>query len=239
LHNLVSPLLNVDELVTGYGKKQVLNGITLEVASGEIIALLGHNGSGKSTLLKAIFGLVPIWSGRIFLDGQLLDFPKPRTLRHKGIIYVPQGSRVFKDLTILENLEMGRVAISRNKSLKEAIDQVLNLFPDLKPRLHHKAANLSGGQKQILALAAAMLFSPRLLLLDEPSLGLAPPIFALTLERIQAINRESGVSILIIEQKVREVLKIAKRVYALKNGKVFYSGVKEVFDEAKLHEIYF
>jgi branched-chain amino acid transport system ATP-binding protein len=238
LPNPTSPLLYVDNLITGYGKKQIVKGITLEVAPSEIVSLIGHNGAGKSTLLKAIFGLLPIWEGQIFIDGKLLHSLNPKILRRLGVIYVPQGSHVFADLTVSENLEMGGINISKNARLKEEIDRVLTLFPDLKPRLHQKGATLSGGQKQMLALATALVLSPRLLLLDEPSLGLAPPIFAQSFACIQEINKDFGVSILIIEQRVREVLKIAHRVYVLRNGIVSSSGSKEIFDDAKLREVY-
>ncbi len=236
--NSPCPLLYVDKLITGYGKKQILKGITLEVASGEIVSLIGHNGAGKSTLLKAIFGLLPIWQGQIFLDGKLLSSLNPKTLRRLGVVYVPQGSHVFSDFTVWENLEMGGISLAKKARLKQEIERVLTFFPDLKPCLHQKGATLSGGQKQILALATALLFAPRLLLLDEPSLGLAPPIFAQSFARIQQINRDFDVSILIIEQKVREVLKIAQRVYVLRNGRVSFSGAQEVFDDAKLREVY-
>lgn len=238
MHNSTSPLLYVDNLITGYGKKQILKGITVEVALGEIVSLIGHNGAGKSTLLKAIFGLLPVWEGQIFLDGKLLTSLNPRNLRRLGVVYVPQGNHVFADLTVSENLEMGGISLSKKARLKEEIERVLTFFPDLKHRLHQKGATLSGGQKQMLALATALLFSPRLLLLDEPSLGLAPPIFAQSFDRIQQINRDLDVSILIIEQKVREVLKIAQRVYVLRNGRVSFSGAKEIFDDAKLREVY-
>lgn len=238
MHNSTSPLLSVDNLITGYGKKQILKGITLAVASGEIVSLIGHNGAGKSTLLKAIFGLLPLWEGQIFLDGKLLYSLNPKKLRHQGVVYVPQGSRIFADLTVSENLEMGGISLSKKAELKQEIERVLAFFPDLKPRFRQKAATLSGGQKQMLALATALLFSPRLLLLDEPSLGLSPPIFAKSFALIQQINRDCDVSILIIEQKVREVLKIAHRVYVLRNGRVSFSGAKEVFDDAKLREVY-
>lgn len=232
------PLLNVESLVTGYGKKQVLNGV-LDVAPGEIVALIGHNGAGKSTLLKAVFGLLPIWQGQVVYDGRLLNSPKPRELLRSGIACVPQGNRVFTDLTVRENLEMGGVTLSDRKQLGEGIERVLTLFPALQSRLRQRAGTLSGGEKQMLALANALILSPRLLLLDEPSLGLAPLLVAEALGRIQQINRDSGVAVLIVEQKVREVLKIAQRVYVLRNGLVSFSGpTAALSDDAKLREVY-
>lgn len=232
-------LLKVDALVTGYGKKQVVNGVSLEVAPGEIVALIGHNGAGKSTLLKAIFGLLPIWDGAVCLAGKVLSSPEPRELLRSGVAYVPQGNRVFTDLTVHENLEMGGVTLSNGTQLKEGIERVFTLFPALKPRLRQRAGTLSGGEKQMLALGMALVLKPRLLLLDEPSLGLAPPLVADALRRIQQICRDSGAAVLIVEQKVREVLKVAQRVYVLRNGRVSFSGPSESLNDAgKLREVY-
>jgi ABC-type branched-subunit amino acid transport system ATPase component len=238
---LVDPAhhLYVDSLVSGYGKKQVINGVTLDVAPGEIVALIGHNGAGKSTLLKAIFGLIPLWNGQVVLDGKPLRSPAPRELLRSGVAYVPQGNRVFTDLTVRENLEMGGITLSNGARLNEGIERVFTLFPALKPRLRQRAGTLSGGEKQMLALGNALVLTPRLLLLDEPSLGLAPPLVVEALGRVQQISRDSGVAVLIVEQKVREVLKIAQRVYVLRNGLVSFSGPTESLkDDAKLREVY-
>jgi ABC-type branched-subunit amino acid transport system ATPase component len=239
LPNEIRRLLNVDSLVTGYGKKQIVNGVTLDVASGEIVALIGHNGAGKSTLLKAVFGLIPIWHGRAFLDGELLREPTPRELLHSGVAYVPQGNRVFTDLTVRENLEMGGVMLPNRKLLNERIERVFTLFPVLKERLRQRAGTLSGGEKQMLALANALILLPRLLLLDEPSLGLAPPLVSEALRRIQQISEDSAIAVLIVEQKVRKALKIADRVYVLRNGRVSFTGsADELSDDEKLREVY-
>ena len=167
-------LLRVDTLVAGYGKKRVLNGVSLEVTPGEIVALIGHNGAGKSTLLKTLFGMLPVWAGSIELDGKRLGVFSPRELLRAGVAYVPQGNRVFSDLTVGENLEMGGVTLSDRAGLREGMDRVFGLFPALKPHLRQPARTLSGGEKQMLALANVLILSPRLLFLDEPSLGLAP-----------------------------------------------------------------
>ena len=231
--------LSVRSLITGYGKKQVVNGVSLEIAPGEIVALIGHNGAGKSTLLKALFGLLPIWSGEVAFNGDDLQKPKPRDLLRAGVAYVPQGNRVFTDLTVRENLEMGGVTLSNKAQLKDGIERVFTLFPALKPELRRRAGTLSGGEKQMLALGNALILSPRLLLLDEPSLGLAPPLVREALTRIKEINRDSGVTVLIVEQKVREVLKIAHRVYVLRNGLVSFSGPADsLSDDVKLREVY-
>jgi branched-chain amino acid transport system ATP-binding protein len=233
------PLLRVDSLVAGYGKKQILNGVSLEVASGEIVALIGHNGAGKSTLLKAVFGLLRVWSGQVFYDGRALNGATPRDLLRSGMAYVPQGNRVFTDLTVRENLEMGGVTLSRKELLKAGIERALTLFPVLRERLRQRAGTLSGGEKQMLALANALIVSPRMLLLDEPSLGLAPPMVTEALGRIQQISHDSKVSVLIVEQKVREVLKVAQRVCVLRMGRVSFARPSEdLKDDAKLREVY-
>lgn len=236
-HNL--SLLRIQALTAGYGKKQVLNCVSLEVASGEVVALIGHNGAGKSTLLKATFGLIPIWSGTIHLNGNTWPKPTPRELLCSGVAYVPQGNRVFTALTVRENLEVGGVTLPAKERLREGIERVFTLFPALKPRLKQTAGTLSGGEKQMLALASALVLSPRVLLLDEPSLGLAPPLVSEALNRIHDISAASGVTVLIVEQKVREVLRIARRVYVLRNGQVSFTGpAEDLKDDAKLREVY-
>jgi branched-chain amino acid transport system ATP-binding protein len=233
-------MLDVRALITGYGNKQVLNGVSMEIAPGEIVALIGHNGAGKSTLLKAVFGLLRVWQGRVVYDGQPLDSAKPRDLLRRGMAYIPQGNRVFTDLTVRENLEVGGVTLSDKQKRNEGIDRALTMFPILKERLRQRAGALSGGEKQMLALANALVLSPRLLLLDEPSLGLAPGMVKEALNRIGQLNREKGVTILIAEQKVREVLAICHRVYCLKLGKVSYAGPTGELrsDSKKLREVF-
>lgn len=237
--NATDRLLIVDSIVTGYGKKQVLYGVTLEISPGEIVALLGHNGAGKSTLLKAVFGKLPIWSGSVILDSAKLKDANPLKLLHMGVAYVPQGNRVFSDLTVAENLEIGGTTLPKGTSLGERIDGVLALFPVLGSRLRQRAGTLSGGEKQMLALANALILSPRLLLLDEPSLGLSPSLVKGALERIQAISCDSGTAVLIVEQKVRDVLRIAQRAYVVRNGEISFSGPSELLNNEKmLRDVY-
>ena len=163
----------------------------------------------------------------------------PRELLQAGVEYVPQRNRVFMYWKIYENLEMGGITLPSKERLREGMERVFGLFPALKDRLKQRAGTLSGGEKQMVALANALILSPRVLLLDEPSLGLAPPLVSEALGRIQQITRESGMAVLIVEQKVREVLKIAQRVYVLRNGRVSFSGAAEALkDEAKLREVY-
>ncbi|HVN86866.1 MAG TPA: ATP-binding cassette domain-containing protein [Candidatus Binatia bacterium] len=177
--------------------------------------------------------------GKVVFDGKELNSAKPRDLLRSGVAYVPQGCRVFSDLTVGENLEMGGVTLPTKAHLREGIDRALILFPALKSRLRQRAGTLSGGEKQMLALANALIVSPRLLLLDEPSLGLAPPLVSDALAHIHELSRNSGMAVLIVEQKVREVLKIADRVYVLRNGRVSFTGpAADLHDDAKLREVY-
>ncbi len=232
-------LLDVKNLVAGYGKREVIKGVSVNVGLAEIVALIGHNGAGKTTLLKAIFGLIPIRGGEVILDAGTLRSPNPQKLLALGVAYVPQGNRVFTELTVRENLELGGVTLPNKARLNEGINRALDLFPALKPKLRQRAGALSGGEKQMLALSNALVLSPRLLLLDEPSLGLAPQLVSQTLQRINEISTASKTAVLIVEQKVREVLKIADCVYVLRNGRVSFSGLAEdLHDETKLRGAY-
>ena len=231
--------LDVRSLVTGYGNQQVLGGVSLEVKAGEIVALIGHNGAGKSTLLKAIFRLLPIWEGQVLFEGNDLAATTPERLLRAGMAYAPQGNRVFQSISVRENLELGAQSLQNKTRSREGIERVLTLFPALKGRLKQRAGSLSGGEKQMLALGTALVVLPRLLLLDEPSLGLSPPLVNDALQRVEQVRREAGVSVLIVEQKVRQVLSISDRVYVLRGGEVHFSGTSEsLSDESRLKEIY-
>jgi branched-chain amino acid transport system ATP-binding protein len=239
LGDAVRPLLQAQNLVTGFGKRAVIHGVSLDVSSGEIVALIGHNGAGKSSLLKALFGLLPLWQGQVRLDGHILPAPEPRELLAAGVTYVPQGSRVFPDLSVRENLEVACFPLRGSTQRNAALESVLALFSPLKKWLQRRAGTLSGGEKQMLALASAFVLSPRLLLLDEPSLGLAPPLVTETLDQIQQVCRSSDVAALIVEQKVREVFKIAERVYVLRNGRVSFTGpTTALSNDDKLREVF-
>jgi len=232
-------MLEIRELETGYGKKQVLFGLSMEVGEGEIVALIGPNGAGKSTVLKAVCGLIPAWKGEIRFDGDMTAGSTPARNVARGITFAPQGSRVFADLTVMENLEIGGFQLPR-KEAKSRIAEILDFFPVLKERARQDAGKLSGGEQQMLAVARALVPKPKLLMLDEPSLGLSPNIVKDVFNRIVELNRGTGISILIVEQKVREVLDICQRVYSIKLGKVVYEGVPEDLkhDEAKLKQLF-
>jgi branched-chain amino acid transport system ATP-binding protein len=214
------PLLITHNLQAGYGHKQILNEISIHVHPGEIVALLGSNGAGKSTLLKTIFGLISPWNGIIYFAGRDITNLQPSENVRVGLAYVPQGSRVFSDLTVQENLELGGFSLSNEQVLRNRITQTFNLFPILYERRRLSAGKLSGGEKQMLALGQALVSNPKLMLLDEPSLGLAPQTTHEAMVAIRRLNSEFKTAILIVEQNVSEALSIAHRAYALRLGKI-------------------
>jgi ABC-type branched-subunit amino acid transport system ATPase component len=232
-------LLEVLNLQTGYASKQVLRGVSMDIRSGEIVAVIGHNGAGKSTLLKAIFGLLPIWAGGITLEGRTVPVPSPLCLLREGVAYLPQGNRVFCGLTVRENLAMAGIGQSDRTKPTESVAWAIELMPSIESRMDQRAGLLSGGEKQVLTLANAMALRPRLLLLDEPSLGLSSSLVNEALDRVRELSRSSGTAILIVEQKVRKVLSMASRVCVLKHGRVTYLGPADLLhDEHKLRELY-
>ena len=216
-------MLHISEVETGYGQKQVLFGTSLEVRSGEIVALIGPNGAGKSTVLKAVCGLLPVWKGEVRFNGTKLNGSTPAHNVSRGITFCPQGNRVFSSMTVMENLEVGGFQLPR-ADLRKRIEDVLAIFPVLKERNRQEAGRLSGGEQQVLALARALVPKPKLLMLDEPSLGLSPNIAETVFEQVDHINQEMGVTVLIVEQKVREVLRIAKRAYGMRLGRIALEG---------------
>jgi len=220
----MNKILEIKNLETGYGKKQVLFGMSLDVGKGEIVALIGPNGSGKSTVLKTVCGLIKLWKGEICFDGVPTNGSTPAQNVARGITFAPQGNLVFHDMTVMENLEIGGFQLPRKES-KERISQVLEFFPVLKDRLKEDAGKLSGGEQQMVALARALIPKPKLLMLDEPSLGLFPKLLGSVFDKITEINCDTGVTILIVEQKVREVLEICNRVYSIKLGKIAFEGL--------------
>jgi len=219
-------MLETRNLEAGYGEKQVLFGVSLEVRQGEIVALIGPNGAGKSTVLKAVCGLVPTWKGEVRFGGMSLNGSTPAQNVARGITFCPQGNRVFGDMTVRENLEIGGFQLP-SREIGPRIDAVLSLFPVLRERLKQDAGKLSGGEQQMLSLARALVPKPKLLMLDEPSLGLSPNLVAAVFERTIQVNRETGVAVLIVEQKVREVLRIAGRVYGLRLGQIAAQGTPD------------
>jgi branched-chain amino acid transport system ATP-binding protein len=232
-------MLEIKNLNTGYEKKQVVFNVLLKVEQREIVSILGPNGSGKSTLLKAVCGLIPTWSGEINFNEKKINGNEPPENLKLGISFCPQGNRVFDELSVKENLEIGGYILKKDKA-KTRIDEVLEIFPALKERLKQDAGTLSGGEQQMLAVARALIPEPKLLLLDEPSLGLAPNLVKDMLEKFVEINKKLGISLLVVEQKVNAALRISDRVYSLKLGRLLFDGKpgELIGNKEKLRELF-
>jgi branched-chain amino acid transport system ATP-binding protein len=217
-------MLQISDLSIYYGKAVALKGITLEVGDGEVVALLGANGAGKSTTLRTISGLVSPKSGEIHFMAEKISGLPPHKVVKKGISHCPEGRRIFPDLTVYENLVMmGAYLRSDKKEIAESLENMYTLFPRLKERRNQKGGTLSGGEQQMLAIGRALMSKPKLLLLDEPSLGLAPSAVQDLARRIREIN-ELGVTVLLVEQNARMALGISDRAYILEVGKIVLMG---------------
>ncbi len=239
----MSDILSIENISVSYGEIIALKDITLSMNEGEIITFIGANGAGKSTLLKAIIGLLPIREGKITIFGEVVSskFVKtsPDRLIKKGVVLVPEGRKIFSDLTVKENLEMGAFIINDNKKIASRIEFVYSLFPILKDRSRQKAGLLSGGEQQMLAISRALMSYPKLLLLDEPSLGLAPLVVKDIFEIIKKINLEDNVSIILVEQNARLALKYSHRGYVVETGKIVISGPsKDLLENTKVKSAY-
>ncbi|MBM4448677.1 MAG: ABC transporter ATP-binding protein [Chloroflexi bacterium] len=208
-------LLQVSNIVAGYGETEILHGVSIAIEQGHIVTIIGPNGSGKSTLLKAIFGLVKPKKGQVIFQGRDITGLTPEAVVRQGLSYVPQSSNIFPSLSINENLEMG--AFVRTDDFRQRLEEIYLLFPDLAGRRKDRAGTLSGGQRQMLALARALMLDPALLLLDEPSAGLSPNMVGSVFEKILGINR-AGVAILLVEQNAREALQLSSWGYVLASG---------------------
>lgn len=219
-------LLEVKNLTVYYDTVLALDSISLTVSDGEIVAMIGPNGAGKSTALKAICGLLKPWSGEVLFLGKNINGQQPYQLVEKGLCLVPEGRRVFTSMTVLENLEMGAYTRKSKKAVQEDIDKVFSLFPVLSQRRKQKAGTLSSGEQQMLAIGRALMLKPKLLLLDEPSLGLSPNYVDTVFEKLKEINSE-GITILLVEQNARMALEYADRGYVFEIGKIAFE------DEAK------
>lgn len=234
-------MLKVDDLIVSYGGIEALKGISFEVEEGKIVTLIGANGAGKSTTLKSIVGLVKTKSGSIsYMDASLLNM-KTRDIVKRGITLVPEGRRVFANLTVLENLRIGAFLRKDEKKIKEDIEWVYSLFPRLKERSWQHSGTLSGGEQQMLAVGRALMAKPKLIMMDEPSLGLAPIVVRELFGIIQLINKQ-GVTILLIEQNANAALKIADIGYVMETGQITLKGtgkdllVNEAIKKAYLGE---
>ena len=218
-----TPILSVKDLVVNYGAIQALKGASLDVYAGEIVAVIGANGAGKSTMMNAIMGDVPRASGEILLDGRLLPH-KSYQVVSAGISLSPEGRKVFAPLTVLENLDMGAFPLSDRSQIEKQKEEVFQLFPRLLERKNQYAGTLSGGEQQMLAIGRALMAKPRVLLLDEPSLGLAPIIINEIFKELTEVNRQLGMTILIVEQNARKALQLSHRAYVIQTGKIVMEG---------------
>ena len=216
-------MLKVSGVHTFYGAIEALKGIDIEIGAGEIVSLIGANGAGKSTLLMTICGSPRARQGRVFFEGEdITDLPTHEIVR-RGIAQSPEGRRIFPRMTVLENLQMGSI-VAQPGSFARELERVLTLFPRLKERINQRAGTMSGGEQQMLAIGRALMSQPRLLLLDEPSLGLAPLIVKQIFQVIQEINREQKMTVFMVEQNAFHALKLAHRAYVMVTGKITMTG---------------
>ena len=227
----MTAILETRALVSGYGKKRAVHGVDLALRSGEILLVLGHNGAGKTTLMSTIFGLIRPMEGQVLLEGRDISGRTPAANVADGIAYVPQGHGIFKTLTVRDNLELGAFSETDASKMPERLEQVYSLFPILKERAGQVAGTFSGGQQQMLAIGMALMHGPRVLILDEPSIGLAPNLVERVMEAIRTINRDLGASILMVEQNVKLSLPVADRAMVIKTGAVVYEGEPEPLND--------
>ena len=232
-------LLSVDGIETRYGTFQALRGVSLEVDTGEVVTILGANGAGKTTLLRTISGLVSPSSGSIHFNGKRLDRIVPDTVVRLGVSHCPEGRMLFPEMSVQKNLELGAYVHRREKSLVEGMrNEVYELFPRLKERRRQAAGTMSGGEQQMLAIGRALMSRPRLLMLDEPSLGLAPLVVMNIMDTLLEIKKR-GTAILLVEQNAAESLRIADRGYVLETGRVVLAGVREsLMNDEKVKQSY-
>ncbi|MDM0049385.1 ABC transporter ATP-binding protein [Variovorax sp. J22R115] len=221
----MTSLLDIRALRGGYGRVEVLRGVDLQVNAGEMVALLGSNGAGKSTLNKMVCGLCPSWSGTVRFDGHDLSGAHYRDVVKAGLIQVPEGRKVFPNLSVLENLELGSFTRARERRAAN-LDKVFGIFPRLKERFRQHAGTMSGGEQQMLAIGRGLMAEPALLILDEPSLGLSPLLVEEMFTLIRQL-RDGGLAVLLVEQNVGQSLEIADRAYVLENGSVRFSGLPQ------------
>jgi branched-chain amino acid transport system ATP-binding protein len=217
-------MLSVENLRVSYGAIKAIHGVSLKVPQGSIVTLIGANGAGKSTILRALSGLVKPASGSILYDGQEISKISPDKIVARGLCHVPEGRMVFANLTVHENLRMGAYLQHDRKWIAEQTDYVFGLFPRLKERENQSAGTLSGGEQQMLAIGRALLSKPKFLMLDEPSLGIAPLLVKTIFERIIEINREQGLTILLVEQNANLALDVSHYAYVLETGRILLEG---------------
>ena len=216
-------MLEISDLHSGYGKIEVLKGISLKVPAGKIVSLIGSNGAGKTTALMTVSGIVPAKHGEIRFEGKNIAKLKPEEIVKLGVVQVPEGRRIFQHLTVEENLDLGAYTRDIHEEIAKDKQEIFQLFPILKTRLAGLAGNLSGGEQQMLAMGRALMARPRLLLLDEPSLGLAPKMLDVVFSLIRTINQK-GITVLLVEQNAFKALELASRAYVIESGKIQLEG---------------
>jgi len=220
---VTAPLLRAEGMTAGYGKMAILHDVTLEVRPGEMVSVIGPNGAGKSTAFKTIVGFLRPTSGRVVFDGQDIAGLRPDQVLGRGLAYVPQGRIVFPEMTVLENLEMGAYIERDGTRIRQALDRVCALFPILGERRSQKAGTMSGGEQQMVAIGRALMTTPKLIMLDEPSLGLAPKFVTLIFDKLTEMKR-AGFTLMVVEQNAARALAVADRGYVLELGRNRFEG---------------
>ena len=216
-------MLEISNLHAGYGGNEVLHGVSLKVDKGEMVAIIGPNGAGKSTMLNCISGLIGVSGGTIKLEGRDVTNEAAFRISRSGLLQVPEGRQILGDLTVLENLQLGVTALGGRKPSHD-LARIYKLFPILEERNQQRAGSLSGGQQQMLAIGRALMGAPRLLLLDEPSLGLSPLLAKTVFAALRELNRDDGLTILLVEQNARAALRLTKHAYVLEQGRIVHEG---------------
>lgn len=231
-------LIELEDVDTGYGENQVLHDLSMQIEPGRVNCIIGPNGSGKSTTLKSIYGLIDVWDGMIRIRDEEITNSHPREVLERGVVMLPQEGDVFPEMTVKENLRIGGYLIDDKETLEQRYDAVYEMFPILEEKQNQRADQLSGGQQMMVAFGRALMPAPDILLLDEPSAGLAPDLVADVFEQVELL-KEQGEDMVIVEQNVRAVLEIADYVYVLDQGQLEYEGeTKQLLDESDIMDMY-
>lgn len=231
-------VVQLQDVVSGYGRLTVLHGTTLEVPANAITTIIGPNGAGKSTVFKAIFGLIPVRSGEIRIAGEVVTGLTPRDLLARGVVYIPQGRNLFPELSVRHNLEMGGISLRDNSVLPGRMEKIFDRFPILRERADRQASTLSGGEQKILELGRGLLLDPKLILIDEPSIGLAPLVVRKVFEELIAL-RDAGVSVLMVEQNARSALAISDHALVLEQGRLALEGrAKDILNDPRIGTLF-